>query len=63
MVLIANEWIPRLSPYKVVILLKGDEVKLFLTGKLFKDQKPDTGLDTLYGVYISGGHSWDGGNV
>ena len=62
MVFICSDWTPRPSPSKVVVFSNGDEVELWLNGKLLKAQKPDNGPNTLYGDYIRGGNPWDGGN-
>lgn len=62
MVFIANQWIPTSKPTKVIVFSNGDEVRLYLNGKLIKDQRPDNGPNTPYGRYNHGGNTWDGGN-
>jgi len=61
-VFICSDWTPREGRTKVVVFSNGDEVELYLNGKLVKRQKPDSGPDTLYGDYQKGGLPWDGGN-
>ncbi len=61
-VFICSDWTPREGRTKVVIFSNGDEVELYLNGKLVKKQKADSGPDTLYGDYQNGGNPWDGGN-
>ena len=76
MVFLATDWTKRGPTTKVVVFSNCDEVALFVNGKLFKRQKPDSGPDTKYSDWNAdiaattgnhydntGGHPFDGGNA
>jgi len=63
MVYIANWWTPTNKPEKVIVYSNCDQVALYINGKLIKMQYPDTGTDTDYGDYDTGGNAFDGGNA
>lgn len=63
MVFVANDWSKSPKDGKVVVFSNGDQVKLYLNGRLVGTRHPDDGPDTPYGDYNHGGHPWDGGNA
>lgn len=61
LVFIANYWTERRSPAKVVVYSNCEEVELFVNGKSFGRQKPDSGPDTDYvGANYQDPNYWQG---